>query len=72
MDATRAGIRLGSVAIAVGAVVWMADAPADAHSQVASGFASPQPGINDGYTGTRPDAGAYEYGAALPVYGPRI
>lgn len=30
------------------------------------------PGINDGYTGTRPDAGAYEYGAALPVYGPRI
>ena len=49
MDATRAGIRLGSVAIAVGAVVWMAEAPADAHSQVASGFASPQPGINDGY-----------------------
>lgn len=30
------------------------------------------PGINDGYTGTKPDAGAYEYGAALPVYGPRL
>jgi hypothetical protein len=30
------------------------------------------PGINDGFTGTKPDAGAYEYGAALPVYGPRI
>ncbi|WP_251970587.1 right-handed parallel beta-helix repeat-containing protein [Sphaerotilus microaerophilus] len=30
------------------------------------------PGINDGFTGTKPDAGAYEYGTALPVYGPRI
>lgn len=30
------------------------------------------PGINDGYSGTKPDAGAYEFGAALPVYGPRI
>lgn len=30
------------------------------------------PGINDGFSGTKPDAGAYELGAALPVYGPRI
>lgn len=30
------------------------------------------PGLNDGYSGNAPDAGAYEYGAALPVYGPRI
>jgi hypothetical protein len=30
------------------------------------------PGINDGYSGTAPDAGAYELGAALPVYGPRL
>jgi hypothetical protein len=29
------------------------------------------PGLNDGYAGSAPDAGAYEYGAALPVYGPR-
>jgi len=29
------------------------------------------PGINDGYLGTGPDLGAYEAGAALPVYGPR-
>ncbi len=29
------------------------------------------PGINDGYVGAAPDMGAYEYGAPLPVYGPR-
>lgn len=29
------------------------------------------PGINDGFTGLAPDAGAYELGAAVPVYGPR-
>ena len=29
------------------------------------------PNVNDGYSGTAPDAGAYEAGAALPVYGPR-
>lgn len=29
------------------------------------------PNVNDGFVGTAPDAGAYEAGAALPVYGPR-
>lgn len=29
------------------------------------------PGINDGYAGAAPDAGAYEVGAALPLVGPR-
>jgi hypothetical protein len=29
------------------------------------------PNINDGYAGKAPDLGAYEVGAALPVYGPR-
>ncbi|MEO8297419.1 MAG: right-handed parallel beta-helix repeat-containing protein [Burkholderiales bacterium] len=29
------------------------------------------PNINDGYAGVAPDAGAYEVGKALPVYGPR-
>jgi len=29
------------------------------------------PGINDGFAGTAPDAGAYEVGAPLPVVGPR-
>ncbi|MBN1756963.1 MAG: right-handed parallel beta-helix repeat-containing protein [Chitinispirillaceae bacterium] len=29
------------------------------------------PNINDGYTGTAPDCGAYEAGAPLPIYGPR-
>lgn len=29
------------------------------------------PNINDGYSGAAPDLGAYEQGAALPVYGPR-
>lgn len=29
------------------------------------------PGLNDGYSGKGPDLGAYEAGAALPVYGPR-
>lgn len=29
------------------------------------------PGINDGFAGAAPDLGAYERGAALPVYGPR-
>ncbi len=28
--------------------------------------------INDGYTGTGPDLGAYEIGASLPWYGPRL
>jgi len=27
--------------------------------------------INDGFAGTAPDLGAYEFGAAMPVYGPR-
>ncbi len=29
------------------------------------------PGINDGFAGSNPDAGAYELGRALPHYGPR-
>ncbi len=29
------------------------------------------PNLNDGFSGAAPDAGAYEIGAALPVYGPR-
>jgi len=29
------------------------------------------PNINDGYLGNAPDIGAYEFGAALPHYGPR-
>jgi hypothetical protein len=29
------------------------------------------PNINDGFTGSAPDLGAYELGAPLPVYGPR-
>ncbi|HNA52544.1 MAG TPA: hypothetical protein PK594_16955, partial [Mycobacterium sp.] len=29
------------------------------------------PGFKDGFAGAAPDAGAYELGAALPVYGPR-
>ncbi|MEY4563928.1 MAG: hypothetical protein RLZZ618_3205, partial [Pseudomonadota bacterium] len=29
------------------------------------------PNVNDGYSGAAPDAGAYEVGAPLPVYGPR-
>ncbi|WP_240359690.1 right-handed parallel beta-helix repeat-containing protein [Pyxidicoccus trucidator] len=29
------------------------------------------PGITDGFSGAAPDLGAYEVGAALPVYGPR-
>ena len=31
-----------------------------------------KPGINDGYRGSRPDLGAYEFGAELPWYGPRL
>jgi hypothetical protein len=27
--------------------------------------------INDGYAGSAPDIGAYEFGSALPTYGPR-
>jgi hypothetical protein len=33
--------------------------------------ALPIANINDGYVGAAPDIGAYEVGAALPVYGPR-
>ena len=29
------------------------------------------PNINDGYAGSAPDLGAYEYGQDLPHYGPR-
>jgi hypothetical protein len=29
------------------------------------------PNIDDGYTGKAPDLGAYEYGQAVPHYGPR-
>lgn len=29
------------------------------------------PNVNDGYAGAAPDLGAYERGAAVPVYGPR-
>ena len=29
------------------------------------------PGFNDNYAGKAPDLGAYEFGAALPHYGPR-
>jgi hypothetical protein len=29
------------------------------------------PNVNDGYGGSAPDTGAYEVGAALPIYGPR-
>jgi len=31
----------------------------------------PLPNVDDGYTGALPDLGAFEYGAALPHYGPR-
>ena len=31
----------------------------------------PLPGLNDGFAGAAPDLGAYEFGAALPHYGPR-
>jgi hypothetical protein len=30
------------------------------------------PNIDDGYSGTSPDMGAFEFGAAIPAYGPRI
>jgi hypothetical protein len=30
------------------------------------------PNISDGYTGSAPDMGAYEIGAPLPIYGPRL
>ncbi len=29
------------------------------------------PNVNDGFAGAAPDAGAYELGSAMPVYGPR-
>ena len=29
------------------------------------------PNVNDGFTGSAPDLGAYEVGQELPVYGPR-
>jgi len=29
------------------------------------------PNINDDFTGSAPDCGAYEYGQELPHYGPR-
>jgi hypothetical protein len=29
------------------------------------------PGFNDAFSGKAPDIGAYEFGAALPHYGPR-
>jgi hypothetical protein len=29
------------------------------------------PNINDAFTGRAPDLGAYEFGQALPIYGPR-
>jgi hypothetical protein len=31
----------------------------------------PLPGFNDGFTGSAPDLGAFEFGSALPHYGPR-
>jgi hypothetical protein len=31
----------------------------------------PLPGLNDGFAGTAPDLCAYEFGEALPHYGPR-
>ena len=30
------------------------------------------PNVNDGFAGSGPERGAYEVGAALPVYGPRV
>lgn len=30
------------------------------------------PNINDRYTGKSPDCGAYEFGLAVPHYGPRL
>ena len=33
--------------------------------------ATPLPNINDGYSGTAPDIGAYELGQEMPIYGPR-
>lgn len=43
--------------------------PAAGGAAVDAGVALP--GINDGFSGSAPDAGAYELGAALPLYGPR-
>ena len=31
----------------------------------------PLANINDGFTGSAPDLGAYEVGGELPIYGPR-
>ena len=31
----------------------------------------PIPNVNDGFTGTAPDLGAFEAGQPLPVFGPR-
>jgi hypothetical protein len=30
------------------------------------------PNVTDGYTGKAPDLGAYEFGAPVPHYGPRM
>jgi hypothetical protein len=44
--------------------------PADRSGAIDAG--TPLPGLNDRFAGKAPDLGAYEAGAALPHYGPRV
>jgi hypothetical protein len=55
---------------------WTLHDPADVDFTLTSGSAAIDagvalPGVNDNAIGNAPDLGAYEYGAAVTVYGPR-
>jgi hypothetical protein len=71
--AVQVGLAVFAAAIALPAAMTQHAAPdlrlAAASAAVDAGVAIP--GINDGFAGARPDLGAYEVGAAAPVYGPR-
>lgn len=73
-SAVQVGLNAFAAAVAYPAAAMTAFAPPDLRlrsGSAAADIGQVLPNINDGYTGTRPDAGAYELGAPLPVYGPR-
>jgi hypothetical protein len=73
-SAVQIGLNAFAAAVAYPAAALTAFAPPDLRlrsGSAAADIGQVLPNINDGYTGTRPDAGAYEFGAPLPVYGPR-
>ena len=72
--ALQAGLAVFAASVAYPALPMSVYAPVDLRPRAGAAIENVAlriPNVNDGYTGLAAEIGAYEVGAALPVYGPR-